>query len=163
MIHYAIVLGSARHDGEAAQLARQLATLSGFDLFDLCDYTIGPYDYEHHNRDDDFLPLMRKLLANYDGLLFVTPVYWYAMSGTLKTFFDRLTDLLTIEKDLGQQLPGKYMAAISISYGTHLGEQFWLPFQYTADFLELHYKGDLHTISGQLNDTDLQNFLRGIQ
>lgn len=163
MIKYAIILGSAHHDGEAADLARQLADLSGYDLFDLCDYTIGPYDYEHENRNDDFLPLMRKLLSDYEGLLFVTPVYWYAMSGTLKTFFDRLTDLLTIEKELGRQLTGKYMAAVSISYGNHLEELFWLPFQYTADYLEMHYKGGMHTITGQLDPNALKSFIRTIQ
>ena len=35
-------------------------------------------------------------------IIFVTPVYWYAMSGRMKVFFDRWTDLLKIDKDTGR-------------------------------------------------------------
>ncbi len=66
-------------------------------LFDLSDYAISFYDYEHMNRNDDFIHLINKLVE-FDHLVFASPVYWYSMSAQLKVFFDRLSDLLTIEK-----------------------------------------------------------------
>lgn len=100
-----IIVGSARRDGDTARLVEALVQQSEWAVVDLNDYQIGHFDYGHTNRDDDYLPLMRQLVERYDLFLFATPVYWYSMSGVMKVFFDRLTDLLIIEQDLGRQLP----------------------------------------------------------
>jgi hypothetical protein len=63
----------------------------------------------------------------------------------MKVFFDRLSDLVTIRKDLGRALKGKQMAVISSSGGNDLGEQFWLPFSYSAEYLEMAFIQGLHT------------------
>ena len=144
-----IVSGSARNDGDTTRLVKELASHLQCETIDLNDYNFSHYDYEHQNRNDDFLPLMKKIITNYDLLIFATPVYWYSMSGIMKVFFDRITDLLTIEKDLGRQLRGKYMAAISCSNGNNLEEAFWLPFSYSASYLGMRYLGHLHTINGE--------------
>ena len=128
-----IISGSSRKDGDTKKVIDQLIKKSNWDVIDLNDYTISYYDYEHKNRHDDYLPLMKKIVKEYDTIIFATPVYWYAMSGILKVFFDRITDLLTIEKELGRALRGKKMAAISCSIGNHLETVFWLPFSETAD------------------------------
>ncbi len=39
---------------------------------------------------DGYESLLRKRLIPADGLIIATPLYWYGMSGALKTFFDRL-------------------------------------------------------------------------
>lgn len=153
-----IIYGSSRHDGETEKLAKQLIELSGWDMVDLNDYNISYYDYEHANRGDDFLPLMRDVLDKHDTLVFLTPVYWYAMSGIMKVFFDRITDLLTIEKDLGRKLRGKSMAVLSSSYGDNLGQQFWLPFKETARYLGMNYITDLHTVVGKEEPDALKLF-----
>lgn len=152
-----IILGSSRKDGDTAKLARVLQEKSNWDSIDLNAYEISYYDYEHQNANDDYLPLMREIIAHYDTLVFATPVYWYSMSGIMKVFFDRLTDLLTIEKDLGRSLRGKYMAAISCSGGNHLGEQFWLPFAETANYLGMDFIQGTHTelADGELSSNDL--------
>lgn len=41
---------------------------------------------------DDFNKIGEKVLAS-DGLIIATPVYWYAPSGVLKNFIDRLTSI----------------------------------------------------------------------
>ena len=56
---------------------------------------------------------MKTIISKYDTIIFATPVYWYSMSGILKVFIDRITDLLTIEKELGRKLRGKKMAVVS--------------------------------------------------
>ena len=115
-----VIVGSSRNDGNAKRLTSQLIGKAGWDVMDLNDYSFSYFDYRHQNAEDDYLGLMKKILDTYDTLVLVTPVYWYAMSGIMKVFFDRLTDLLTIEKELGRKLRGKNMAALSTSNGDHL-------------------------------------------
>jgi len=141
-----IILGTSRKDAFNDNVISHLQKASGWDLIDLNNYNFSYYDYDHQNAGDDYLPLMKKILATYDTLVFATPVYWYSMSGIMKVFFDRFTDLLTIEKDLGRKLRGKNMAAISCSVGNNLGDHFWLPFSETANYLGMKYLGDVHTI-----------------
>ena len=85
------------------------------------------------------------------------------MSGIMKVFFDRITDLITIEKDLGRKLRGKYMAVITTSDGNNLGENFWLPFKHTAEYLGINYVTNLHTSSQQLNIEELNEFMHSIE
>jgi multimeric flavodoxin WrbA len=157
-----IIVGSARRDGDTARLVQMLAQLSGWPVIDLNDYNISHYDYGHANREDDYLDLMRALIGEYELFLLATPVYWYAMSGVMKVFFDRLTDLLTIEQDLGRQLRGKAMAAVSVSIGNNLGEDFWLPFSKTAAYLGIQYRGHLHTLADELREEELNRFLNSL-
>ncbi|MBU2952021.1 NAD(P)H-dependent oxidoreductase [Tamlana agarivorans] len=154
-----VISGSSRNDGHTKVLTDQLVKNSGWDFINLNDYNFSYYDYEHLNSNDDYIPLMREIIQKYDCLVFVTPVYWYAMSGIMKVFFDRFTDLLTIEKDLGRQLRGKHLAVISSSIGEHLGDQFWLPFKETAKYLGMIYIGNIHTFSGEDNTKKISGFV----
>ena len=154
-----IILGSNRRNGNTAKVANEIASRIPADLVNLLDYKISPYDYEHHNRTDDFLPLIREIIEGYDTLIIATPVYWYSMSSVMKVFFDRLSDLLTIEKDLGRQLRGKGMAVINSSNGGNLGDDFWHPFVATADYLGMTYLGHQHTLEGESNASALAAFL----
>ena len=153
-----IIFGSSRSNGETRKMVDELIKISGWDVIDLNDYKFSFYDYQHKNLDDDYLPLMRKIIVEYDVLIFATPVYWYSMSGIMKVFFDRITDLLDNEKDLGRKLRGKSMAAISCSAGDNLGNNFWLPFSETARYLGMDYLGNTHTIAGNNETENLQAF-----
>ena len=154
-----IILGSSRKDGEAMKMVEDLSSLSAWDWIDLNEYSFTYYDYDHKNKNDDFIPLLRTLINKYDTFVFATPVYWYAMSGIMKVFFDRLTDLITIEKDLGRKLRGKHMAAISTSYGNNMGEAFWLPFKASAEYLGMDYLGDLHTFPEEEGKKEMIKFI----
>ena len=158
-----IISGSSRNDGDTKTLTNELVKKSNWDSIDLNDYNIGYYDYMYQNRNDDYIKLMQKIINKYDTLVFATPVYWYSMSGIMKVFFDRITDLLEIEKDLGRKLRGKNMAAISCSIGNNLGDIFWLPFSETANYLGMEYLGNLHTITGKKNDLELENSINQIE
>jgi multimeric flavodoxin WrbA len=156
------IIGSSRSDGDTKNLINELERLSDFESIDLNDYKFSYYDYEHKNANDDYIKLIKRLIENYDTFLFATPVYWYAMSGIMKVFFDRITDLLDNEKELGRQLRKKKMAVITCSIGDNLGDNFWLPFKETSKYLGMHYIGNLHTISNKNNETDLKEFIRKI-
>ena len=139
-----IILGSSRSDGDTKKITNHLQSKQDMDIINLQDYKISYYDYKHENKDDDFIPLMRKIIANYDTFIFATPIYWYSMSAIMKTFFDRISDLLTIEKELGRKLRGKSMAMISCSGHDDRDPQFGKPFTLTADYLGMEYLGDVH-------------------
>lgn len=158
-----VIVGSSRNDGDTFNLINVLIEQSEWDLINLNDYNFSYYDYKHENRNDDYLGLMKQIIEKYDTLIFATPVYWYSMSGIMKVFFDRITDLLEIEKDLGRKLRGKNMAAISCSIGNNLGDSFWLPFLETAKYLGMNYLGHIHTIAGEQNESELSKFINKIE
>ncbi len=158
-----VIAGSSRNDGDTSKLTNRVTKKSGWDLIDLNDYNFDYYDYKHENRNDDYLGLMKLILEKYDTLIFATPVYWYSMSGIMKVFFDRITDLLEIDKELGRKLRGKNMAAISCSIGNNLGDSFWLPFSETAKYLGMNYLGHLHTIVNEQDEFKLENFINNVE
>lgn len=153
-----IIQGSSRKDGNTSLAIEELRGLWSSDRIDLVDYAIAQYDYEHQYNDDDFIALMRQIVE-YDVIVFATPVYWYAMSGVMKTFFDRITDCLKVEKELGRKLRGKKMAAISC--GSESGEVFgfFYPFESSADYLGMDYLGHTHT---WVSDTELTDEVKEI-
>jgi NAD(P)H-dependent FMN reductase len=158
-----IILGSSRSDGDTAKLTQKLKETCQWDLLDLNEYDITYFDYDHRNREDDFLPLMRKIIENYDVLILATPVYWYTMSGIMKVFFDRISDLLTIEKDLGRQLRGKSMAVITASGGNDAGDNFWIPFKLSAEYLGMKYITQLHTFPPEIDEGELLRFVSEVE
>ena len=153
-----IIVASHRKNGNTAKLVSNLQNLLDCDVIDLLDYNISRYDYHNANRNDDFIPLMRRIVRDYQTFVFATPVYWYSVSGLLKTFLDRITDLLTIEKELGRQLRGKSMATVTVSGGGHLGDAFFLPLRATTDYLGMSYLADLHTLDAEPNSDALRQF-----
>ncbi len=140
-----ILQGSSRSDGNTRQIVDVLAPLLGADIINLKDLEIHHYDYKHRHQNDEFLPLIRRLVQDYDTFIFATPVYWYSMSGIMKVFFDRLSDCLQIEKDTGRKLRGKRMAAVCCGSEPMPTTAFFTPFQLSADYLGMTYLGDLHT------------------
>ena len=140
-----IIQGSSRSNGNTNKIINHLNLNNQFDVIDLFTKKISHFDYEFNNSNDDFLPLVKNIIDNYDTIIFATPVYWYSMSGVLKVFFDRLSDLLFVEKELGRQLKGKNMAMISCGSGAGLKEEFSMPFVESANYLGMNYLGNIHT------------------
>ena len=140
-----IIFGSSRSNGDTRKMVDYLMESGDFDLINLNTKNIGYYDYEHKNQDDDFLPLMENIVEKYETIVFATPVYWYSMSAILKTFFDRITDLLQIRKETGRKLRSMNMAMLSCSMEDDRIETFDRVFIGSADYLGMKYLGDVHT------------------
>ena len=138
-----IVFGSSRRHGFTGQLVDEVARRHQLHVIDVSDYDIAPYDYEYHNRGDDFLPLMQNI-AQYEQIILASPVYWYTMSAQLKVFVDRWSDLLEIEKDLGRTLRGKQGLVISTGGDTQPERCFEECFQHTFAFMGMTYGGMLY-------------------
>lgn len=136
--------GSARQNGDTKFVIQQLNQHLDIDSISLLDYNIGHFDYAYANAGDDFISLMESVVLKFDTLIFVTPVYWYSMSGRMKVFFDRISDLLHYKKNLGRQLRGKKMAVISVSNADDLMEGFTMPFEASARYLGMHFLKSTH-------------------
>lgn len=139
----AIIYGGARKDGNTRKVIAAVAQKISADVFNVSDYEISFYDYEHKNRDDDFLPLIKKLLE-YDCWIFASPIYWYTMSAQLKVFVDRISDLLDIELELGRQLRGRHAALIAAGVEEFFPLCYEDVFINTFNYLEINYRGALY-------------------
>ena len=142
-----IIQGSSKSEGNTNLISSFLNIDNKFDMIDLKTKNIGHFDYEFKNANDDFLSLLEEIIEKYDTIIFATPVYWYSMSGMLKVFFDRLSDLLHYKKELGRKLRGKNMAMISNSGDNDVKDGFSMPFIESANYLGMNYLGDIHTWS----------------
>ncbi|NOT38112.1 MAG: FMN reductase [Saprospiraceae bacterium] len=139
-----ILLGSSSSNGETFKVSKYLSEKTNYQIIDLKSKNIGPFDYEFKNGNDDFLPLMKEIVDKYDIIVFATPVYWYAMSGTMKIFFDRISDCIKIEKETGRKLKGKQMAVLSCGSDDELKNGFYMPFIESANYLKMKYVGNVH-------------------
>lgn len=152
-----ILQGSARKNGNTNKIVNYIQEKIECDFIDLKGYSISNYDYDTRNKNDDFLPLMREIVE-YDLIIFATPIYWYSMSGIMKTFFDRITDCLTIEKETGRKLRGKSMALVSCGSDEEIKDGFEMPFRESANYLGMTYKGSVHTwVEDEISEEVKQN------
>lgn len=124
-----IIEGSPRKYGSSAQLVqvaiRGIEEAGGeAEVLFLYDYIIKPCigcvsentkycKFPCVIEDDDFNKIAEKIIA-FDGLIIATPVYWYAPSGMLKNFIDRLTSLENMIFHTGRSLlEGKVVGFIA--------------------------------------------------
>lgn len=137
-----LITGSARNDGNTMELVKRVIDpyQAQIEAVDIRKKNIGYFDYEHHNEKDNFIPLAERMVE-VDRIIWATPVYWYAMSAYLKTFFDRLTDLITIRKDLGRKLKGKKCFVICCGSDVEIPPGFEEPFKATCNYLDMDYGG----------------------
>ena len=157
-----IIFGSSRNDGNTWDAVQKVIEKSGskdnFDIINLSDYNISYFDYNHNNKDDDYIPLIKKILIeeNYQQIIIASPVYWYSLSAIMKTFFDRITDLMTIEKDLGRMFRERKMAHIGSFAGSGPGPVAEV-ISAMAKFLGMDYTGSLLLYYGKDEELKSQN------
>lgn len=139
-----IIQASARLNGNTQKVVDFLNNDNNFDVITLADKNISHFDYEFKNSDDDFFLLIKNIVEKYNTIIFATPMYWYTMSGHLKVFLDRISDLLVHHKELGRKFRGKKMGFISNSADNDRPNGFEMPFEKSADYLGMEYLGDVH-------------------
>ena len=139
-----VILGSNRKNSFTEQVVKEALLQTEYDVIDLLDYKIAHFNYDaHYPADDEFEIIIARLLP-YKNLIFATPVYWYSMSGIMKVFFDRLTDLITIKKETGYKLRGKSISIIAVGADPIIPEGFEIPFKHTSAYLGINYKGCIY-------------------
>lgn len=136
------VVASARRDGHTARLLDAVLAGRPARRFDLGRLRVG--DYAYGAAPDDDFRAVAEAVAGADAVVLATPVYWYAMSGLLKRFFDRLTDLVTVHKPLGRRLAGRAVWVVASGSEPALPDGFEVPFQSTAAYFGMRYGGALY-------------------
>jgi len=155
-----IILGSSNSKGETFKAVKYISDKTAYPIVDLKTKNILPFDYEFNNRNDDFLPLIKEIVDKYDLIVVATPVYWYTMSGTMKIFFDRISDCLKTERETGRRLRGMDLAVLSSGSDNNLKDGFHMPFIESADYLKMNYTGNVHSWleDGNIPAEVVQNF-----
>lgn len=139
-----IIWASSRNDGNTARLIKLLNQEIDAKLINISDLNMSFYDYKHDNQEDDFIPLAEEMVK-VKLVVLVTPVYWYSMSGQMKMFIDRWSDLMTIRKDLGRELSGSQLLLVSCGSYDFPGEAFEKPIEQTTGYMDMKFEGYWHT------------------
>lgn len=130
-----VLLGSARSDGHTAAACTRFAQAllpSEIERVDLVTLNLAPFRYAHAS-DDDVSFVISGMLAHHT-IVFATFVYWYAMSGLMKTLFDRLSDILS-DRDparRGRRLAGRDVWLLATGTDASMPAGFEVPFARTA-------------------------------
>ena len=138
-----VIQGSSRTKGNTRTVSDFLVAQSGAGFIDLWAHSLKEFTYEGAG-NDDFEQIICELVQ-HEILVFVTPVYWYSMSARMKIFFDRITDLLKWNKELGRKLKGKKMFVLSSSMHDDAPVHFQYPFEMSAAYLGINFMGHWHT------------------
>jgi len=139
------LFASARRSGNTGQLMDRIAAELRIEVVDLAALRMSPYDYDHRNRDDDFEPLMRRVLA-HEQIIFAAPIYWYSVPPAMKVFLDRISDFLDLPDLLpeGRRLRGKTGYVVCTSVGDTPSHEFIGAFVETFRYLGMRFGGSVH-------------------
>ncbi|RKQ33455.1 flavodoxin family protein [Oceanobacillus halophilus] len=146
----AVIHGSTRKNGNTEYLTYHAVPKDRGTHIYLRDYNIQPIVDERHSETgfnevhDDHKKLINKMLE-HDTIVFSTPIYWYSMSGPMKTFIDRWSQILR-DPDFPhfrEELKKKKIFLIAVGgdtpqiKGLPLVEQF----NYICKFYEMSFEG----------------------
>ncbi|SEG45748.1 flavodoxin family protein [Paenibacillus sp. UNC499MF] len=145
-----VIDGGTRPGGNTELLTEEAVKGLNVDRIQLNEYTIRPIIDGRHAEEgfpemnDDYKEVIDRVLAA-DVLIFSTPVYWYSMSGIMKNFVDRWSQMMRDGDypDFKKTMAGK--KAFVIAVGGDLPEIKGLPmiqqFQYIFDFMGIRFEG----------------------
>lgn len=143
--------GSSRPQGNSEKLAE--TAFEGLEITHvyLRDRNIQPIVDQRHEEggfqpvNDDYDVTVEQVLE-HDILIFVTPLYWYGMSGIMKNFVDRWSQSLRDTRYRFKEEMGKKKAFVIVTGGDNPRMKA-LPliqqFQYIFDFMGMEFAGYL--------------------
>lgn len=140
------LLGSA--EGGSKTEAALRAEFDHLELVRLQDRRISPYRYDgDYPQGDEFFHLVGTILEA-DTLILASPVYWYAISGAMKTFLDRFSDLISAHKEMGRRLYGKNIRFFSTGSDAEPPIGLDVPVNLTAIYFGMDYQGMIYKCTG---------------
>lgn len=92
---------SPNKNGNTYQIGKELLNDHNYEVMQISDYRISQYGQVYN---DDQIKEVLKKVAEFDTLVIGSPVYWYSVSGLLKTFIDRLYMLPEADALNGKEL-----------------------------------------------------------
>ncbi|WP_131535442.1 flavodoxin family protein [Pedobacter nototheniae] len=144
MAEILIINGSARLNGDTQRFVSRLMEGIEHAQINLIEHYFLPYNYDNQYPTEDCFDTFAKEILYHKHIVFATPVYWYAMSGRMKTFFDRLTDWVTLNKEVGRNLKGKTVQVIAVGTDGTLPDGFTTPFYMTTNYMEMVFMGHVY-------------------
>ena len=139
------LFASSRRNGNTGKFIDWISDELDIEVIDLDEFDISPYDYDHKNKGDDFLPLIKRLLG-YDNIILATPVYWYSVCAPMKIFIDRTSDFLNVEElhGIGRELRKKKAFVVCTSISEDADRSFVNSLKDTFEYLGMGYGGYVH-------------------
>lgn len=151
-----IVYGSPDKDGTGSRLGQSLVAGLGSEQAEIKEIHIYDYnvtdawpDYfgdalkgDFSKAGNDDMATLKEMMLSADIIILVSPVYWYQLSGKLKTFVDRFSDF--INSDFSSDLAGKGLALASTHSGLNVmnsSNYLQLAMEATARFLGMIWMG----------------------
>ncbi|MGF7045854.1 multimeric flavodoxin WrbA [Paenibacillus sp. DS2015] len=145
-----VLYGSSRRHGNSDKLADLLVEGLDADRIYLSDYNLQPItDYRHTEPgeypEDDYHKLI-DLVLEQDTIVFTTPIYWYGVSGVMKTFIDRWSQSLREDRPhfISKMSTKKaYVIAVGDDEPHLKGLPLIQQFQYIFDFTGTQFDGHI--------------------
>jgi len=146
----AVIYGGSRQNGNSETLTDlAIQGLEAEKLY-LRDLQIQPIIDGRHAKEgfrdvaDDYNFIIDRILP-HDTLVFSTPIYWYSMSGMMKTFIDRWSQTLRDANypDFRRQMAQKkaYVIAVGGDDPNVKGLPMIQQFQHIFDFMGISFEG----------------------
>ncbi|MGE5675850.1 MAG: flavodoxin family protein [Mycobacterium leprae] len=144
-----LILGSSRRQGNSELLAEQVIGNLPCSRLYLMEHAIQPIVDKRHSPEgfspvaDDYDDVIARVMA-HDTLVFVTPVYWYTMSGLMKNFIDRWSQSLRDSRYAFREVMRQKRAYVVIAGGDQpriKGLPLIQTFQYAFDYVGLTFGG----------------------
>jgi multimeric flavodoxin WrbA len=155
MTRHLFLLSSARSGGNAEYLARAAAQALPASATQrwiaLRNFSLPPFEDRRHSGppydapDGDERALLDATL-DADHLVFVAPVYWYALPATAKLYLDYWSKWLRVpDRDFKARMAAKSLSAVVVTSGDDDAEAEPLTgcLRLTADYMEMKWRGAL--------------------
>jgi multimeric flavodoxin WrbA len=139
-----VILGSARMDSNTRVSVSKLFGEGDFNSINLLDYIVSPYSHEgKYPRKDQFMTIIEEIIL-HERIILATPVYFYTMSGLMKSFIDRFYDFKTTKTEYAEELEDKKLFVVASGTDHELPDGFEIPFEKTAQYFNMNYKGCIY-------------------
>nr|WP_250886548.1 flavodoxin family protein [Bacillus sp. SM2101] len=140
------ILGSSRKNGNSEYLTDQMLQDVAYKKLFLHDYHIKDIVDKRHTEEgfhlveDDYEDIIQSLLS-HDVIVFTTPLYWYGMSGQMKTFIDRWSQYLRDERFNFKEEMSKKKAYVVVTGGNKkiVALPLIQQFHYIFDFVNMEF------------------------
>ena len=166
----AVIHGSTRKNGNTEYLTYKAVPMDKATHIHLRDYHIQPIIDERHDKNgfqdvhDDHGKLI-DLMLEHDVLVFSTPIYWYSMSGAMKIFIDRWSQIMRdpnyahFRVELGKKKA--YLIAVGGDNPHVKGLPLIQQFQYICNFYKMSFEG--YVIGKASKPGDIRNDVIALQ
>lgn len=145
-----VLHGSTRKNGNTERLTyHAVPKEKGTHLY-LRDYEVKPISDQRHDESgfdpvEDQLKLLIDAMLEHEIIVFSTPIYWYSMSGPMKIFIDRWSQILRDPdyKHFRTELGNKraYLIAVGGDNPRIKGLPLVQQFKYICDFYNMNFSG----------------------